>query len=142
MSYDHRDSTALNKATEAGIKCFGAGIVGDSLRQVTLNKIECPCLPDSETPEILLANAIEAFTRIYPDDTLWVEVICDDIPLYVTDAVKSLQGFGCRMIVTHGAKSSHDIGSHLITSLSATVKAANHGGTLWHPIREDFVSAT
>jgi hypothetical protein len=143
MGFNSSDTTALNAATDAGMKCFTLGMVGDSQRQEALNKIECPCQGNSEdNPKKLLAGAIEAYTRIYPEDTLWVEVNCDKIPSYVMDAVVDLQSFGCRMIVSHGAKSSHGKGPSLSASLCEAVKAANRGGKIWHPLEEVFMSAT
>lgn len=142
MGWDSRDTAALNAATKAGIKCFGVGLVENIQRPVMLNKIECPCQPSSEAPEKLLEGAIEAFTRFSPDDTLWVEITCEDIPKYVADAVAGLHGFGCRIIVSQGSKSTHGSGPLLDSSLCDVVKAANHGGTIWHPLEEALVSAT
>lgn len=142
MGWDSRDTAALNAATAAGIKCFAIGVVGDNGRQVMLNKIECPSQPISGSPEKLLADAIEGFTRKSGGgDSLWVEVIGDDIPQYVADAVSApaLHGFGCRMIVTHGNKSTRGNGALLDSSLCNAVEAANQGGAIWHPLEEAFV---
>lgn len=142
MSWSSRDTAALNAATNAGIKCFGVGLVENSERSVMLNKIECPCQPSSQTPEKLLEDAIEAFTRFSPDDTLWIEVTCDSIPQYVTDVMAKLQGFGCyRMIVSLGSKSTHGSGSLLSSSLCDAVKSANQGIAIWHPLDKVFVWA-
>ena len=142
MGWDSRDIAAMNAATAAGIKCFAIGVVGDNGRQVMLNKIECPGQPSSGTPEKLLADAIEGFTRLSAGgDSLWVEVISDEIPQYVADAVSALHGFGCRMIVTQGSKSTRGKGELLDRSLCDVVEAANLGGAIWHPLEETFVLA-
>lgn len=142
MGWDSRDTAALNAATAAGIKCFAIGVVGDNGRQVMLNKIECPGQPSSGSPEKLLADAIEGITRLSAGgDSLWIEVTSNVIPQYVADAVSALHGFGCRMIVTHGNKSTRGNGVLLDNSLCTAVEAANQGGAIWHPLEQTFVFA-
>lgn len=141
MSYDSRDGIALSAANDAGIKCFLGDVVGDGRYEVFLRKIQCPCNPNTEAPEKLLANAIDALTRLSTGDTIWVEVLCDKMPQYVFEAFLILKGFGCRSIVTHAGSSTHGKGPLLSSSLCDAVKAANEGGNLWHPIDNKFVTA-
>ncbi|MGG2399962.1 hypothetical protein ACJRW5_23750 [Pseudomonas sp. SH1-B] len=142
MGWDSRDTAALNAATAAGIKCFAIGVVGDDGRQVMLNKIECPGQPGSGSPEKLLADAIEGVTRLSAGgDSLWIEVAGNEIPQYVADAVSALRGFGCRMIVTLGNKSTRGNGGLLDSSFCEAVEAANQGGAIWHPLDNTFVFA-
>lgn len=141
MAFDDRDTAAINTANAAGISCTRGAPVGDSIHQVFLHTIRAPCVPNGPDHAELLANAIEAFTRIYPGDTVWVDVVCQGLPGYVQDAIDSLIGFGCRMIITHNGSSSHGNVPPLTNSLCKSVRSANIGGKVWHPIENRFVSS-
>lgn len=141
MAYDGRDTTAINAANAAGIKCTLGKTVGDGSQQVFLHQIQAPCEPIEPNHAKLLANAIEALTRIYPGDTVWVEVVCESIPEYVQDAIDSLVGFGCRMVITHNGSSTHGNVPPLSGSLCKSVRSANIGGSVWHPLENRFVNS-
>lgn len=141
MSFDRRDTQALNDATNAGISCFGMDSVGDGRNEVYVKKIECPYQPQKPNGDSLLAKAIEAYARIYPKDTVWVEICSDSIPQYIHKAIKSLSGLGCRVVITHGKSSTHGSGQLLANDLIKDTKAANQAGDLWHPIENKFVRA-
>lgn len=141
MGYDARDTAAINAAIAAGFDCSLGETVGVENHQVFLHSIKCPSLPHSPDNVKLLANAIEAFTRIYPGDTVWVDVLDEDLPQYVKDAIDSLVGFGTRVIITHKGSSTHGNTPRLAESLCNAVRRANVGGALWHPIEKAFVSS-
>lgn len=140
MGFDARDTAAINKANVAGIICNRAGPVGND-NQVYLDTIKVPCVPNGPDHAKLLADAVEAFTRIYPDDTVRVDVVCDYIPEYVQLAIDSLIGFGCRVIITHKGSSTHGNVPRLTDSLCKSVRAANNGGMVWHPLENRFVNS-
>lgn len=138
MGYDSRDTAAINAAIAAGFDCSLAESVGTD-NQVFLHSIKCPSLPDSPDNVKILANAIEGLTRIYPGDTVWVDVLREDLPQYVQDAVESLVGFGTRVIITHNGSATHGSTPRLAEALCNAVRKANVGGALWHPIENEFV---
>ncbi|MFV2922213.1 hypothetical protein [Pseudomonas alloputida] len=138
MGYDSRDTAAINAAIAAGFDCSLSGTV-EADDQVFVHSIKCPSLPDSQDNGKLLANAIEALTRIYPGDTVWVDVLSEDLPQYVQDAIDSLVGFGTRVIITHNGSATHGNDPRLAEALCNAVRRANVGGALWHPIEKEFV---
>lgn len=141
MSYDDRDTAAISAANSAGIKCTLGKPVNSGTPPVYLHQIQVPCAPNGADHAKLLANAIEALTRIYPGDTVWLDVICNAIPKYVQDAVDSLISFGCRIIITHNGHSTHGSVPRLSSSLCVSVRSANIGGFVWHPIENRLVNA-
>lgn len=140
MGFDARDPAAINAANAAGFTCSHGEMVGKN-QQVFLHSIKCPDLPDGPSDAKLLANAIEAFTRIYPGDTVWVDVLREDFPKYVQDAIDSLAGFGTRVIITHKESATHGNAPRLPEPLCDAVKRANVRGSLWHPFEKAFVTS-
>lgn len=141
MGFDHRDTAAINTAKAAGISFILGKTVGNSNHEVFLQTIQAPCAPNGPNHAKLLADAVEGLTRIYPGATVWVDVVCKDMPAYVQEAIDSLIGFGCLMIITHNGSSTHGNVTPLTGSLCKSVRSANTRGMVWHPLENKFVSS-
>lgn len=120
------------------------GVISTSMGDQFLYEIKCPCnvVVENDTPNKQrisaagksLAEAIEKAHRTIAGCYLWLTVDCDELPQYVREAVKNLNGFGTRMTVLKGDSCSHAPGNRLDTAFCQDVLNANTGGYVWHPL--------
>lgn len=136
--YNSQDTAALNIARQAG---FHTTVMDFVENGIMLSGLKCPLAPACENPSAVLSDAIQALDRFAPNTTVWLQVEpAVHVPRYVTNAIRSLLGYGTRLIVTCGAASTHPPSPPLDQDLCDAVSAANVGGWLWHPLVEKLVN--
>ena len=130
MSFTRQDADNLNRSREM----FGSiGVETDQHDElITLFPITATTYP-VDAVDVLREGLMSAM-RFDEGMHVWIDVRQPSIPAFVAAAIEGCQGFGLRLVLTHGAACSHPPGEALPTGLLETIARASDSRQVWHPI--------
>lgn len=135
MGFNQQDAVNLNRSQDM----FGSiGIETEELDEMLmLFPITATTYPDDA--DDVLREALMSAMRIDQAMNVWIDVRLPAIPAFVVAAIEGCQGFGLRLVVTHGTRCSHPPGEPLANDLLRVIARASVTRDVWHPVAKQRV---